>query len=141
MRSRTHIPAICLGLLISWVSGVAFLRAQEPATKPGPTRDDGETGRKDPLRKVPVPDYFGQIGLTPEQRERIYKVLGEHQSRIEALEKQIADVKAQALRECEAVLTDAQREILEHRRRAAVRPGDNTQDHAPDGSKPKPPSR
>ena len=51
------------------VLGVLPLVAQEK--KPDST--PAETKRtNDPSRRVPV--YFGQIGLTPEQRESIYKV-------------------------------------------------------------------
>ncbi len=111
MGIRTHIPAACLGLAILGISGAALLPAQESEPK-----------RPEVSRRVPT--YFGQIGLTPEQKERIYTLLGKHQEQIEALETQIAEAKAQALRDCEAVLTDAQRELLEHRRRAAAQKED-----------------
>ncbi len=66
-----------------------------------------------------VPRYFGQIGLTPEQRESIYKIQGKHEAKINALEKQIADARAEMLKECESVLTDTQKQLLEQRRKAA----------------------
>ena len=44
-----------------------------------------------------VPPYFGQIGLTPEQREAIYKVRKTHQDKIDVLKKQIADAEARSL--------------------------------------------
>src|SRR5579883_1223102 len=70
----------------------------------------------DPSRRVP--DYFGQIGLTPEQKETIYKIQAKHLKKIDELEKQIREVKDQMLLECEGVLNDTQKQLLEHRRKA-----------------------
>ena len=117
MGSRLRILASCLGLLLISGSGAALLRAQEPAPKAGGREASPEPKRAEPARRLP--DYFGQIGLTPDQKERIYGLLGRHQDQIDDLEKQIAAVRAQSMRECEAVLTDPQREILNHRRQAA----------------------
>ena len=95
------------------VLGVLPLVAQEKKA------DSPETKRTyDPTRRVP--DYFGQIGLTPEQRETIYKVRAKHQSQIDALEKQITELQTQMLAECEGVLTDTQKQLLDQRRRAAT---------------------
>jgi hypothetical protein len=71
----------------------------------------------DPARRVPA--YFGQIGLTPEQKESIYKIRAKHHQQVEALERQIAQIQSQMLAECEAVLTETQMQLLENRRRAA----------------------
>ena len=77
--------------------------------------------RDGPLTPRRVPRYFGQIGLTPGQRESIYKIRAKHQQQIDALEKQIAEIQAQMLSECEALLADTQKQFLEQRRHAAVR--------------------
>jgi hypothetical protein len=71
----------------------------------------------DPARRVPA--FFGQIGLTPEQRENIYEIRGKHQARIDELEMQIDRAQAEMLVECEAVLTDSQKQMLAQRRKAA----------------------
>jgi hypothetical protein len=72
----------------------------------------------DPSRRVP--NYFGQLGLTDEQKESIYKIQAKHQPRIEALEKQLDEIRAQSLKECEAALTDTQRKMLAERRTIAA---------------------
>jgi hypothetical protein len=72
----------------------------------------------DPTRRVP--DYFGQLGLSGEQRESIYKIRGKHQPKIDALEKQLDELREQMVKECEAVLTDAQKKLLEERRTGAA---------------------
>lgn len=73
----------------------------------------------DPSRRVPP--LFGQVGLTPEQKEEIYKIRAKHQAQIESLQKQIAQTQAELLTECEAVLSDSQKQLLALRREAAAR--------------------
>jgi hypothetical protein len=96
------------------------LAAQEPpAAKPGDqVKAPAEKRANDPSRRVPP--YFGQIGLTADQKEEVYKVRGKHQPRIDALQKQIAQVQAEMLTECEALLTDAQKQALTARREAGA---------------------
>lgn len=113
--------ALAAALGLSFVISLAAwpLPAQEPA--PGKAAEKSALQPKrayDPARRVP--DYFGQIGLTGEQREAIYKIRGKHLQKIDELERQIDAIQAQMLHECEAVLTDTQKQLLEHRRRAGV---------------------
>lgn len=68
----------------------------------------------DPTRRVPM--YFGQLGLTDEQRESIYAIQAKQIPKIEALEKQIEDLRAEMLKDCEAILTPAQKQLLDQRR-------------------------
>lgn len=94
------------------------LHAQEP--KDAPTKKDVPSASKkafDPTRRVPP--FFGQIGLTLEQRESVYKVQGKHMPRIEELQKEISRIRHEMLTECEGVLTDAQRKVLSERRLAS----------------------
>lgn len=79
-----------------------------------------ETKKKvvDPSRRVP--NYFGQLGLTEDQRESIYKIQAKHQPQIDALENQLEELRAQALKDCEAVLTADQKRMLGERRASAA---------------------
>lgn len=65
-------------------------------------------------RRVPI--YFGQVGLTIEQREKIYEIRAKHQVQIAELRQQLEEVVKQEMAECEAVLTEAQRSLLNQRR-------------------------
>src|SRR3954467_14060449 len=103
-----RVRAAGAGLAAVLLIAAASLHAQEPKAKSKPA------AKGDPSRRVP--DYFGQIGLTEEQRESIYKIQGKHQARIDELEKEIDDLRAKSLGECEAVLTDMQKQMLEQRR-------------------------
>jgi hypothetical protein len=115
-----RIGAAGLGVALVLTLGSWSLTAQEPGAGKPAEKSDAPTIKRtyDPARRVP--DYFGQIGLTNEQREAIYKIRARHQQKLDELEKQVAAIHAQLLTECEAVLTDAQRQLLEHRRRAAA---------------------
>jgi hypothetical protein len=73
---------------------------------------------RDPSRRVPR--YFGQLGITPAQREAIYAIRTREIERTDALKDQIAETQDKAIADCEAVLTDTQREMLKQRRAAAL---------------------
>ncbi len=63
--------------------------------------------------------YFGQVGLSTSQRERIYEIRTRHSQRIDALKQEIARLAAEEMSECESVLTEAQRRLLANRRASA----------------------
>ena len=84
-----------------------------PATAPAPAK-----AVRDPSRRVPR--YFGQLGITPAQREAIYAIRAREIERTAALKDQIAETQDKAIEDCEAVLTDTQREMLKQRRAAAL---------------------
>jgi hypothetical protein len=69
-----------------------------------------------------VPPYFGQLGLSSEQTSRIYSIQAKRLEKIDALEKQIAAEKAGLLADCEGVLTDTQKKLLDNLRKAAADP-------------------
>jgi hypothetical protein len=106
-----------LGMLMvtSTVVVVALVQVTVPlgAQEPGTSKRSANKGY-DAARRVPP--YFGQVGLSVEQREAIYKIRAQHMERIEALQQQIEQEETQMMAESEAVLTDAQRRLLEDRR-------------------------
>src|SRR5437868_9045369 len=108
-RMRAVGVGSSLAAVLALAAAGATLNAQEPRTKAA-TKSDAPAAKKknDPSRSVP--NYFGQVGLTDEQRETIYKIQGKHQARIDELERQIDEIQAQMLRECEGVLTDTQKQ-------------------------------
>jgi Spy/CpxP family protein refolding chaperone len=118
MTIQKRIGAVALGLMAVALIGRFPLAAQEPTTK----KQDAPTAKKKQDTPHRVPNYFGQIGLTTEQRTSIYGIQGKRVEKIEALEKQIAAEKAEMLAECEGVLTDVQRKLLDNLRKAAAKP-------------------
>jgi hypothetical protein len=98
------------------LTGALTLVAQEP-----PAAKNSEASAKrayDASRRVPA--FYGEIGLTPEQRASIYKIRGKHQAKIADLQKQLDAARRDELAECETVLSDTQKQLLEQRRRAAA---------------------
>ncbi len=117
--TRTATLALGMGLFISLGSLAQDPSPRKPAEKPAAPAKKKEASRR-------VPDYFGQIGLTPEQRESIYKVRKTHQDKIDVLKKQIADAESQSLSECEAVLTVTQKKLLENLRSGGPKASETT---------------
>ena len=59
-----------------------------------------------------VPQYFGQVNLTEEQRESIYAIREKYARRQAQLEEELATIRDSVLRESEAVLNKEQRDRL-----------------------------
>jgi len=111
--------------------------AKKPA--PAPAKASIDVARREPAA-------FAQLGLTNKQRESIAEIQGKYAPKIEALqnqravmqiqhrypsragqataplEKQIADIRAQSLKECEGILTASQKQLLAKKRESTGRP-------------------
>ena len=133
LRSGTVVLGAAAAL---WLGTLSLVAQEAPATKaaPGAAKAKRANGR--------VPAYFGEIGLTPEQRESIYKIRAKHQAKIADLQKQLAAVRQEELAECETVLSATQKELLAARRKAADEKKGSAKKGAaetkPGGDQPKP---
>jgi len=67
---------------------------------------------KPDAKKGRLPAQYGKLGLTDAQKTKIYGVQGKYEDQLDALEKQISDLKAKRDQEIETVLSDDQRKIL-----------------------------
>ena len=103
MAFRPRVRGMFLGLALVGATGILPSLAQDPSEK-------SEAPSKASRR---VPAYFSKVGLTPEQREKIYGIRAKHADKIESLKKQIEDEQAKELSECEAILQDSQKKLLE----------------------------
>jgi hypothetical protein len=76
MMIRNRSGAFLFSTAVVLTLGSLPLLAQEPQTAKPATPPQAQEARPayDPARRVPP--YFAQVGLTPEQRESIYKVRG-----------------------------------------------------------------
>ena len=59
---------------------------------------------KDTKVKGTLPANWGKLSLSEEQKQKIYKIQGDHHDKIAALEKQVKDLKATEKSEMEKVL-------------------------------------
>ena len=121
MLSKRILTAGVAGLMV--VAG-ATMQAQtqekgKSATTTKPTASSGVDSTrkaadksKDAADYRRVPQYFGQVGLSDEQRERIYGVRERYAVQQAKLEEDLAALQDKVMRECEAVLTPAQRTEL-----------------------------
>jgi hypothetical protein len=102
------------------LAGGLPLAAQEPGTTQADTKTKTKSAKRayDPARRVP--NFFGQLGLSDAQKDSIYKIQGKHMPQIDALEKQLEELRAQVLKECESVLTGPQKQMLAERRTHAT---------------------
>lgn len=117
MRIGSRACALALSLSAVVALGSIPLLAQEASkAKEGDARPAAKR-TVDPTRRVP--DYFGQLGLSTEQKESIYKIRAKHDEQISALRKQLTEAQAKMILECEGVLTASQKELLDARRRSA----------------------
>jgi hypothetical protein len=70
-----------------------------------------------------VPPGYAKLGLTEQQKERIYRIQAEYYPKIQALEKQVDDLRERRERAFEAVLNTAQKRTLadaEQKKKAAA---------------------
>lgn len=102
MTVRHRALALCVGMV---VVGAGASLAQDP----------GNNGRSEPAVRR-VPPYFGQVGLTTQQREAIYSIRGKYAVRLVELKRQMEQLQQQELVECESVLNPAQRAQINQRR-------------------------
>lgn len=90
--------------------GLAQDAAKPAADKPA-AKEEVKADSKD-SKKGRLPPQYGKLGLTDPQKTKIYAVQGKYEDQLDALEKQISDLKAKRDHEVETVLTDDQRKIL-----------------------------
>lgn len=72
----------------------------------------------DPTHRVPA--YFGSLGLSDEQKERIYAVEGKYLPQIQELQKKVEGLRERMMADCEDVLTPAQKKVLSEARKTAA---------------------
>ena len=93
------VAAAIVGLCGPWVSGQD--KAKSKDDKDAPAKFRGQ-----------LPANWGKLSLSDEQKQKVYEVQGKFQSKIDALAKQIKDLKDEEKKEMEHVLTEAQKARL-----------------------------
>src|SRR5690606_25207284 len=94
--------------------------SSSPAQNDADESAAAETASKE--YRGPLPTHFGKLGVGDEQRERLYAVDAEYAGRIEALQKQIAELEKERDARLEALLTPGQKlRLKELREEAAAR--------------------
>jgi hypothetical protein len=110
MTFRSRVGGVLLGVTMVALVGVVPSSAQDPEKDKASDGVVKTVGAVKAYRRVPP--YFAKVGLTPEQRERIYAVRGKHQQEIDALKARIDELEATELSECESILLEPQKKML-----------------------------
>ena len=78
-------------------------------------KDDPKAAKTEPQVKFKgtLPQNWGKIGLTDDQKQEIYKIQGKYHSEIEKLEAKVKELKGTRDKEIRAVLTPDQKKRLE----------------------------
>ncbi|MEX0728525.1 MAG: hypothetical protein WD065_19790 [Planctomycetaceae bacterium] len=95
IKDQTRAQDQTLRISASTSAEATLLAQAEPKPKP--------KTRKPPAGRIP--NGWGKLGLSPEQKKNIYEIQGKYKVEIEELEKQIEDVKTKQLDDMEGVLT------------------------------------
>jgi hypothetical protein len=91
------------------------------------TGQDKKSDKEPIVVRATLPRHYSQLGLTPKQRNEIYKIRGKYAAEIQELYQKISDLRDQEKEACEKVLTKAQKERLQELLNGPNR-GKNTDD-------------
>ncbi|MDW8244525.1 MAG: hypothetical protein RMJ88_15050 [Thermogemmata sp.] len=95
----------CLGVML--IAGV--IAAQEPKVDPAKSKvKEAEVKVRGQL-----PPNWGKLGLSEEQKQKIYQIQNKYNSEILRLETQVKELRAKRDEEMRAVLTEEQKKRLE----------------------------
>jgi hypothetical protein len=99
----------------------AKVEPQSSADSNGKTKGTGKVAPPDPTHRVP-PGY-ARLGLTDQQKDRIYKIQADYYPKVQGLQKQLDSLRAEREAKFEAVLTTSQKQMLaqeEQQKKAAA---------------------
>ena len=111
MRMLSFLACALVAIGVVHVSARPSLVAQESnkATKV----EKGEGAKKAAKPGDRLPANYAKIGISEEQRKKIYEIQNKYDGQIAALQKQLADVRAKEKADVEAVLTPEQKKSLQ----------------------------
>jgi len=113
MSNRVFSLVVCA--LIA--TGVGFVSARQSLVAQESTKavkaEKGEGAKKTAKPGDRLPPNYAKIGISEEQRKKIYEIQNKYDEQIAALQKQLADVRGKEKAELEAVLTPEQKKSLQ----------------------------
>jgi TolA-binding protein len=116
MRSVSRLLVLAM-----FLAGSTALYAQDKAgSKTAGSKSSSATKSETKETRVRgvLPQYFGKISLSDEQKQKIYKIQNEYSDRIDELEKKIEEMKAERNGKYMKELTKAQKERLDELKKA-----------------------
>lgn len=114
---RFLLSLFACGLIASGIVGVygrPVAVAQEAGKAAAKAEKEADAkGAKKVSSGDRLPANYAKIGLSEDQKKKIYEVQNKFEAQIDSLEKQIADLKAKQKAEVESVLTPEQHKALQ----------------------------
>src|SRR5579871_6639630 len=101
----SKLRVVLLGAAMLLLS-TPWLAGQE---KKDSDKDPPKSGESAVKARGQLPQYWRQLGLSDDQRKKVYEVQTTYKSRLEALEKQVKELRDQERKELEKVLTAEQK--------------------------------
>ena len=118
-------------MLIAQEAGKEAAKSEKGAEKKGAKKEAKSDDR--------LPANYGKVGLSEEQRKKIYAIQDQHEREIKDLQKKLADLKAKQQEEFEAVLTANQKQLLqehvENSKKKSSEKSEKKKEAKPDGEK------
>jgi hypothetical protein len=107
---KVRLINLC-GIVLFLLAGSTLIPAASPVS--------GETASDKPARRKPLPNYYGKIGVSDEQREKLYAVQDLYEVKLERLRKELKDTVQERDQKLELLLTESQRTRLQELREEA----------------------
>jgi len=105
-----------LSLLLAASVAIAVLGAGTAFTQDDkPTAKATQKAKQKKTRKAPrgrLPNHYGKLGLSKDQKTKIYGIQRTYRARLQDLQQQIEDLRQQETIEIQQALSDDQREQL-----------------------------
>ena len=120
--------------------GVAPLLIAQEAGKEAAKSEKGEkkgAKKEGKADSQSLPDHFGKVGLSDEQKKKIYAIQDQYEIEIKDLQKKLADLKTKQIAECEAVLTAAQKQSLQEHAETSKKKASEKSEKKKEGEKKK----
>ncbi len=114
MRSISRVNLLCVlftGIAISICASNTLVAQKKEADTAKPSAKAKKTAAK--KSKGRLPNHYGKLNLSTEQRDKVYKIQAGYKSQIDALKKQLAELTKKRNSECEGVLTATQKSTLD----------------------------
>ena len=96
-----HVPLVVLAM----VAGVLFAAGTN-------AQDKGDPKKEQPTVKVSLPQGWSKLGISGEQKKKVYEVLTKYHTKIAVLKEQIETLKKEEYVEAYKLLNDDQKATL-----------------------------
>jgi hypothetical protein len=96
--------------------GVVLLLLAGNSLSPAAGPASGEPASAKPARRKPLPTYYGKIGVSDEQREKLYAVQDLYEVKLERLRKELKETVQERDQKLELLLTQSQQARLKELR-------------------------